>query len=136
MSKGLSTATFTGAEPGALRRLVRPGWLVLHLVALAGFVVLVGLGRWQWQRAAELGRLQNYSYALEWWLFAAFAVLLWLKTMADTLEEAAEAAGGRAPEPVAAAPVPTPALDDDDDPELAAYNRHLAALHARHQEER
>ena len=133
MSKGLSTATFRGAERSALRRLVGPGWIALHLVALAGFVALVGLGRWQWHRAVELGRVQNYSYALEWWLFAAFAVFLWLKTMADTLEEAAEADDEQ---PVSAPPAPVAAVvDDEDDPELAAYNRHLAALHARHQAE-
>ena len=133
MSKGLSTAAFRGAERSALRRLVGPGWIALHLVALAGFVALVALGRWQWHRALELGRVQNYSYALEWWLFAAFAVFLWLKTMADTLEEAAEA-DDEPPAPVAPAPVPA-VVDDADDPELAAYNRHLAALHARHQAE-
>jgi len=134
MSKGLSTATFTGAERGALRRLVRPGWIALHLVALVGFVALVGLGRWQWQRAVELGRVQNYSYALEWWLFAAFAVFLWLKTMADTLEEATEA-DDEQPAPAPPAAVAPVVVDDEDDPELAAYNRHLAALHARHRAE-
>lgn len=133
MSKGLSPATFRGAERSALRRLVRPGWLALHLVALVGFVCLVGLGRWQWQRAVELGRVQNYSYALEWWLFAAFAVFLWLKTMADTLEEAVET-DDEPPSPAMPLPVAA-AVDDEDDPELAAYNRHLAALHARHQAE-
>ena len=133
MSKGLSAGTFTGADRSALRRLVRPGWLVLHLVALVGFAGCVGLGRWQWQRAEELGRIQNYSYALEWWLFAAFAVFLWLKTMADTLEDAAAPDEEQASEPARPTAAPAPVVDDEDDPELAAYNRHLAALHEKHQ---
>ena len=77
--------------------------------------------------------MQNYSYAFEWWLFAAFAVFLWVKTMADSLEDAAAPAEERTgPEPRPAV-VRAPVVDDDDDPELAAYNRHLAALHARSQ---
>ena len=132
MRTGLSTAAFRGADRSALRRLVSPGWVGLHLVALGGFVALVGLGRWQWQRAVELDRIQNYSYALEWWLFAAFAVFLWLKTMADTLEGAPDS--DVEPAPVRPAPVAA-AVEDEGDPELAAYNRHLAALHARHQAE-
>ncbi|MCW2606848.1 MAG: hypothetical protein JWO60_1541 [Frankiales bacterium] len=120
---------------GSLRRLLTPGWLALHVVAVAAVVALAGLGRWQWQRGVELGRVQNYSYAVEWWLFTAFAVFLWVKTMADSLEERD---AGDVEEPAA---VPAPAAlqvedDDDDDPELAAYNRHLRELHARSQGDR
>ena len=114
------------------RRLLTPGWLALHALALAAVGFMVGLGRWQWQRGVELDRLQNYSYAVEWWLFAAFAVFLWVKTMADTLEDR-----GQGPveqdEPAPPAVAPPPAPDDDDDPELAAYNARLRELHARSQ---
>ena len=116
-----------------LRRLLTPGWIVLHLVAVGAVVGMVGLGRWQWERGAELDRIQNYSYALEWWLFACFAVFLWVKTMADSLEDQQEQGEDEVP---AAAPAPLPAaVDDADDPELAAYNAHLRALHARAQED-
>ncbi len=117
------------------RRLLTPGWLALHAVAAVVFVALVGLGRWQWHRALETHRFQNYSYAFEWWLFAAFAVFLWVKTMADTLEEARSPAPAE-PVPLPVAPAPVVAQADDDDPELAAYNRRLAALHARDQADR
>ncbi len=119
---------------GTYRRLVTPGWLVLHLVAVAAVVALFELGRWQWGRGVALGRLQNYSYGVEWWLFTAFAVFLWVKTMADSLEERTqEPEQGEA---VAAAPTVDPAAgQDDDDPELAAYNRHLRALHAQSQDQ-
>lgn len=115
-----------------LRRLLTPGWLGLHAVAAVVLAVLVGLGRWQWHRALETSRFQNYSYAFEWWLFAAFAVFLWVKTMADTVEEP-----GTEPEaePVLAR-APLPVVADDDDPELAEYNRRLAALHALDQADR
>ena len=112
-----------------LRRLLTPGWLVLHVLAIAATAFMVGLGRWQWQRGVELDRIQNYSYAVEWWLFAAFAVFLWVKTMADSLEDRAADEDEVAP----AALPPLPAPQDDDDPELAAYNAHLRELHARAQ---
>jgi DNA-binding transcriptional regulator of glucitol operon len=123
-----------------IRRLLTPSWLVMHLVAVAGFVALVSLGRWQWHRAVELGRVQNYSYAVEWWLFAAFAVFLWVKTMADTLEDARAPQDLDVPEQ-SSVPAPAPALlddedDDPDDPGLAEYNRRLAALHAQDQASR
>lgn len=122
-------------DRGTLRRLLTPGWIVLHVIAVAAFVALVGLGRWQWERGSDLGRIQNYSYALEWWLFAGFAVFLWVKTMADTLEDRDEDDAGDAapaPEPVVASTVVD---DDEDDPELAAYNRRLRELHAKSQEQ-
>ena len=112
------------------RRLLTPGWLALHVLALAATAFMVGLGRWQWQRGAALDRLQNYSYAIEWWLFAAFAVFLWVKTMADSLEDRVEE-----DEPAPVVVVPPPSPDEDDDPELAAYNAHLRALHARSQQD-
>lgn len=117
-----------------LRRLLTPGWLALHLAAVVVVAGLVELGRWQWHRALETHRFQNYSYAFEWWLFAAFAVFLWVKTMADSLEDAEEPAGP--PAEVAPLVVLAPTVVDDDDPELAAYNRRLAALHARDQADR
>ncbi|MCW2777676.1 MAG: hypothetical protein JWN17_1401 [Frankiales bacterium] len=119
-----------------IRRLFTPGWLALHLVAVAAFVVLVDLGRWQWHRGVTRHSVQNYSYAFEWWLFAAFAVFLWVKTMADSLEDAGTPPAE--PETVApvVAPVPVVVDDDDDDPELAAYNRRLAELHAADQASR
>ena len=119
-----------------VRRLLAPRWLALHALAVVAFLVLVRLGLWQWHRAEALGRVQNYAYAVEWWLFAAFAVFLWVKTMVDTAEERPDQADG-ADETDAPAPAPVvPVVDDEDDPELAAYNRHLAALHARSLEQR
>lgn len=119
-----------------VRRLLTPWWIALHLFAVVSVVALVGLGWWQWSRGVALDRVQNYAYGIEWWLFAAFAVFLWVKTAVDALEDPAEDQDAAAePEPAPALPV-AQQVDDDDDPELAAYNRHLAALHARAQQER
>lgn len=112
-----------------LRRLLTPGWLALHLVAALVFVALVELGRWQWHRGLHTHHFQNYSYGIEWWLFAGFAVFLWVKMMMDTLDGAGEPPA-RATRP-GPAPAPAPVVvDDEDDPALAEYNRRLAALHA------
>ncbi len=116
-----------------VRRLFTPGWLALHVVAVAAVVVCVEAGRWQLHRAQDSGRVLNWSYAFEWWLFAAFAVFLWAKEMVDTLEGRSEATVL----PVDDTPsVPVVVDTFDDDPELAAYNRRLAELHARDQAQR
>lgn len=117
-----------------LRRLLSPRWLALHVLAFVAFAGLFRLGLWQWHRAEVTGRIQNYSYAVEWWLFTCFAVFLWVKSMVDSAEERTHPTAGGRPA-MTAAPLVAPAVvvDDEDDPELAAYNRHLAALHARAQ---
>ena len=115
----------------SVRRLLAPRMLALHALAAVAAYVLVRLGLWQWSTAETSGRVQNYAYAVEWWLFAAFAVFLWLKVLVDLDERAS--APEEPPAPVPAPPLPV-VVDDEDDPELAAYNRHLAELHARSQE--
>jgi hypothetical protein len=45
---------------------------VLVLVVVA---VLLRLSLWQWDRARASGRLLNYTYAVEWLLFAVLTVL-------------------------------------------------------------
>lgn len=117
-----------------LRRLLTPGWIALHLFAVVAIAGLLACGVWQWERGVESGRPQNYAYAVEWWLFTAFAVFLWVKTMVDHVQGGDEQEQDQ--EPVAPlVPPPVTAQDEADDPELAAYNRHLAALHARSQAE-
>lgn len=115
-----------------VRRLFTPGWVALHLLAVAAVVVCVECGRWQLHRAQASGHVLNWSYAFEWWLFAVFAVFLWVKEMVDTVEGRPEPEP--LPDPTPSAPVVVDTFDDD--PELAAYNRRLAELHARDQAQR
>jgi DNA-binding transcriptional regulator of glucitol operon len=128
-----------------LRLLRTPRWLALTALALALLAVLVQAGLWQWEAARTRGGLQNYAYAVEWWLFAAFGVYVWQRMLRD----AARKEPGALPEDSSAAPATAPvapvapvrddftpaprvaAVEEEPDEELAAYNAYLARLNAR-----
>jgi DNA-binding transcriptional regulator of glucitol operon len=105
------------------------------LVLVAGFL---GLGWWQLNRAKS-GNLLSYGYAVEWPVFAAFVIWVWIVEMRKAT---ADRGGTEEPAtPVSAAPAKAPppprrrarneaAYDDSDDPELAAYNHYLAWFNA------
>lgn len=120
-----------------LSRFTTPRWLGLHALLLVSLVVLGVIGYWQLDKALDQGDWQNYGYAVQWWLFGGFALFLWAKLVLDDLhpervEERREKAEQELPELAELAGVrPAPAPVEDDDPELAAYNRHLADLHER-----
>ncbi|MDT4894336.1 MAG: hypothetical protein QOE97_3371 [Pseudonocardiales bacterium] len=116
------------------RELLRPGWLLLHLVVIAAAVAMVFLGRWQLTVSEHKHfSLQNFGYALQWWVFSLFLVGMWLRVMRDALHrddpafQAAEAAAAD-DQPVAyrryVMPQTAPVLDR----EQAAYNDYLARL--------
>lgn len=113
-----------------LKAFLTPRWLGLHVLVVVAVLVLVRVGLWQWNKGGGDGRdWQHYGYAVQWWLFAAFAVFLWVKLVLDELDPGRVEARLR-PDPtlpeVVQPQAPPPAEDDDD--ELAAYNRHLAWL--------
>ena len=109
-------------------------WMSLHLVVLVLAAGMVKLGLWQYHRAEERHTLQNYSYAAEWVLFAAFTVVAYIKLARDELRGEAPARPVVPPGlPIAPLPVAVP-VTDEQDPELAAYNRYLAALNAASEE--
>lgn len=131
--------------------LITPKRVAIALVCVASLVVCCGLAYWQWERFSQAGgTFQNLGYVFQWPLFGLFpAFMVWRIRRLEARREAEEAAGeheghgergGRAEEPVAepAKQVVTvetgraPVHDDEDD-ELAAYNRMLAELHARDQ---
>jgi hypothetical protein len=118
-----------------VRVLLRPGWVIRHVTVVILVAAFLGLGWWQVTRAVA-GNVLSYAYAVEWPVFAGFAIFVWVKEMRRAL-----AAGGPRDEatPPPPRPVPAPrsaparagaAYDDSDDPELAAYNRYLAWLAA------
>jgi DNA-binding transcriptional regulator of glucitol operon len=133
-----------------VRRFVfTPRWVVGHALVVAAAVCCVLLGRWQLGRAEITHSMQNMAYALQWPLFAVFFVVMWLRMLRLESRRLDEEADAEQPaEPEAASPDSThsaPAVADraesavvhdeeDDDPELAAYNRMLAELAARDQE--
>ncbi|QQQ74926.1 hypothetical protein IOD16_27935 [Saccharothrix sp. 6-C] len=124
-----------------MRGLITPQRLAIGAVCLASLVVCCGLAYWQWDRFSQAGgTFQNLGYVFQWPLFGLFpAFMVWRIRRLDARRRA-EAADEAAPEPVAAPsrpvvtvePVRAPVRDDEDE-ELAAYNRMLAELNARDQ---
>ena len=117
------------------RSLLTSRWLLLHLLFLAAVVTTGMLAWWQWDRAYDAGgSFQNLGYALQWPLFGLFTLFFWYRlARMDTHPESSV----QEPPPVSAPPptrrrplVPPPAsrVSEDEDPELAAYNRYLADL--------
>ena len=107
--------------------MTKPRWLLLHAVVLVVAVVMLRLGSWQWGRASDSGRVQNYAYALQWLLFAGFTVVAYVKLARDEVRPPSD----DEPEPLVDLPVraqPAAPADDADDAELAAYNAYLASL--------
>ncbi|MEG9516052.1 hypothetical protein LZ318_20490 [Saccharopolyspora indica] len=126
------------------RSLLTPRWLLLHVLFIAATVTTGFLAVWQWDRAHEAGgSFQNLGYALQWPLFGAFTIFLWIRVARMDLsrerEESAQEAEVDASAGQAVAqpevrrkrplvPPPAPRVDADDDPELAEYNKYLAEL--------
>ncbi|MEV0680570.1 hypothetical protein AB0I60_29045 [Actinosynnema sp. NPDC050436] len=124
--------------PGTL---LTPKRLAIAAVCLVSLIVCCGLAYWQWERFSEAGgTFQNLGYVFQWPLFGLFPVFMVWRMRKLAAQRRAEDAAGGSREPVAAAPRPavtvepvrTPAHDDEDD-ELAAYNRYLRELNARDQ---
>jgi hypothetical protein len=121
--------------------LITPRWLAWHAFAVLAAWGMLWLGDWQFHRA-EGGNALSWAYTFEWPIFAIFGAAFWVKTIRDELKPPA------APEPAGDLDLPAGAgpgaatgsgaaaadgLDDrageeENDPELAAYNAYLARL--------
>ena len=99
--------------------------LVGLLLTAAAAAAMLRLGRWQLGRGESTGSVQNYAYAVEWVLFASFAVFCFYKLVLAEDEEPAEEQGVDV-----VLPPPRPAVKEPEDDELAAYNAYLARLNA------
>ncbi|GAB3277131.1 hypothetical protein [Parasphingorhabdus pacifica] len=124
------------------RSLLTPKWLLLHALFLAAVITTGLLAWWQWGRANDAGgSFQNLGYALQWPLFGAFTLFLWQRVVRMGMEERAEGDEPRPEEEAAPegpgrhsvrtrplVPPPAEPVTDDEDPELAAYNKYLAEL--------
>ncbi len=110
-------------------------WLGLHALLVVSVAAFARIGLWQWDKAATGGgSWQNYGYAVQWWLFAGFAVFLYVKLVLDELDPSRLEDDGTAPElPPVVQPQASPPGEDEDD-ELAAYNRYLRSLHEKSQQ--
>jgi cytochrome oxidase assembly protein ShyY1 len=108
-----------------IKRLLTLRWLSALVLTIAGAAGMVRLGMWQLGRGEQRHSIQNYSYAVEWVLFAAFAVFCFVKLLRDEGEARQEEANI----PSVVIP-PPPVVPEPDDDELAAYNAYLARLNA------
>ena len=127
------------------RKLLTPRWMALHALFVVASIATGFLAVWQWDRAHEAGgSFQNLGYALQWPLFGVFTVCLWVwlirmesRVTPDAAAPDAAAAGATAADESGPAtstrrrplvPPPATSVGEDEDPELAAYNRYLAEL--------
>ena len=118
----------TGSLGLVLRRLLTLRWLAGLTLALAGSGVMLALGRWQLNRGESTHSLQNYAYAVEWALFAAFTMFCFYR-----LAREADLPRDDPPARVESSVLvpPRAAEPDETDPELVAYNAYLARLNGR-----
>ena len=63
-----------------MRRFTTPKWLLCHLAVVVLVVAFLRLGWWQLHRA-EGGNGLSIGYTLEWPLFAAFVIVVWIREM-------------------------------------------------------
>jgi hypothetical protein len=128
--------------------LITPRWLGWHAFAVLATIGMLWLGDWQFHRA-ESGNALSWAYTFEWPIFAAFGVVFWAKTIRDEFKPhtdpgdvpevdlpagasvgaangaSATASGGAG---VSGQVARAAEAQDEDDPELAAYNAYLARL--------
>ena len=129
-----------------LRLVLSPRWIVWHLLTLGAMVTCGLLAAWQWGRAeSATGSLLNIGYGLQWPLFAVFFGVMWFRMLrlevrrlrGEQPEEAPPPAlpalGSTGRSPFTPRPADVEPITDETDPELAAYNRMLAALAQRDQ---
>jgi DNA-binding transcriptional regulator of glucitol operon len=122
---------------GRLRRYLTPGWLLFHVLTLALLTTMVLLGRWQLDVSdAKHFSLQNFSYAIQWWLFTLFTAWMWLRIVRDRARRERPASQPAEPAPEAPSSVPyrryvmpsSAQAASSADPQLSAYNEYLAGL--------
>jgi len=120
----------SGGTLESVRRFFTPGWLGLHALAITLFVTFLWFGWWQLSRAQE-GNDRSWAYVFEWPVFAIFVVVMWIKMIRDELND-----DGESHEPPPLRPEGPSAKEEiiraqeEEDEELAAYNRYLARLNA------
>jgi hypothetical protein len=105
-------------------RLLQRRGLVRHLLLVVALVGCYLGASWQLGRALDRHSFLNWSYTVEWTLFGLFALLCWGWFLRDEL---------RGPEAEDEDPLPSyqpvaVPVSDEEDPELAAYNRYLSEL--------
>ncbi len=120
---------------------------LIHLTAIIVIPACAFLAWWQTTRALD-GNALSWAYAVEWPVFAVYGTYLWWKLIHDgdrratAADVAAGVVAGAPDEETGGVPGTVRAdrstergevadwtlVEDEEDPELAAYNRYLAKL--------
>jgi DNA-binding transcriptional regulator of glucitol operon len=140
-----------------LRLVFSPRWIMWHVLTIGAVITCGLLAAWQWGKAGTaMGSALNIGYGLQWPLFAVFFAVMWFRmlrleiramngeqpematpppviqsashSVSPSAAEVAGESGAGAPSPFTPRPASVEPINDDTDPELAAYNRMLAAL--------
>jgi hypothetical protein len=120
-----------------MKGLWTPAWIARHVLAVVLVVAFLGLGWWQYRRAAG-GNSLSWGYTFEWPVFAGFVVFLWFREVQHERRGKDSPEPAEPPEPrqqsgvTIGRPVrvPVAATRVEDDPELTAYNDYLSWLAA------
>ena len=127
-----------------MRGLWTPAWMARHFLALVLTLGCLGLGWWQYSRAAD-GNSISWGYMFQWPVFGGFVVFIWLREVQLAKRKAAGEPLEEAPAPAAETPrapgapvsfgrpvrvTARPTGPSGEDPELEAYNDYLAWLAA------
>ncbi|WP_197523511.1 hypothetical protein [Actinokineospora pegani] len=112
-----------------------PRKLLVILVSALSLVACCGLAWWQWQRFESAnGTFQNLGYVLQWPLFGIAPGYMFWRMRKLREQERQQDQAVATPDRPAPGPAPVlaavPPVTDDEDPELAEYNRYLARLNA------
>src|ERR1700685_1701084 len=122
--------------------LITPRWLGWHAFAVVATIGMLWLGDWQSHRA-ESGNPLSWAYTFEWPIFAVFGVVFWMKTIraefnphtdpgddpaVELTPGASCEASGRSGVGASGPRARVAGEEDEDDPELVAYNAYLARL--------
>jgi DNA-binding transcriptional regulator of glucitol operon len=124
-----------------LRLVFSPRWLVWHVLTLGAMITCGFLSAWQWHRAGSaMGSALNVGYGIQWPIFAVFFGVMWWRflrmeiralpqRMAGPPAQAEPAASPpEDPSPFRRSPMKATPVTDEEDPEMAEYNRILAAI--------
>lgn len=94
---GLPPGQVAAVSPAALVNRWGGPMYTGYLLLTGGDAVVAGLRPVPPPERSGGWDLQNLAYALQWWLFGAFAVLLWARLVRDEARRAAAEASGEAP---------------------------------------
>ena len=102
-------------------------WLGTHALVLFAVFAFLALGWWQASRAGD-GNMRSYGYALQWPTFAIIVIFLWIRAMRTELRTPPVDPNMPGAFDAAQTQPSVEPITDENDPELAAYNRYLADL--------